>query len=240
MFGLSKKIKRPITCPIDEDKRIWMESSFLFLLNLFGKEETKKRRVLTPNAVHFPIRYDHSEKSAFETLQIIADQMEVPFNNIDLGFYDEKVQFLLEKSPEGIYYGKNEMDKFEILLSRGSLKEPERMVATLAHEVAHIKLLDDNNLDFNDEKLTDLTTVFFGLGVFNANEAFKNFKDSKTYGWNALGYLSQMEWGYALSLFAHIRGEKSPSWINHLAINVKGDFIQGQNFIAANDVIIPK
>lgn len=51
------------------------------------------------------------------------------------------------------------------------LDEPEHMIATLAHEIAHIKLLGENRMEENDEIMTDLKTLFFGLGVFNANAA---------------------------------------------------------------------
>ncbi len=86
--------------------------------------------------------------------------------------------------------------------------------------------------------MTDLTTVFFGLGIFNANAAFQTYNNVNTHGWRSLGYLSQMEWGYALALLAYIREEKNPEWINHLTLNVKSDFKKGHNFIEANPDLI--
>jgi hypothetical protein len=76
------------------------------------------------------------------------------------------------------------------------------------------------------EPLTDLTTMIFGLGIFNANATFQTFKDFVSYGWKSQGYLSQIQWGYALVLFAHVRGEHSPDWISRLTPNVKSDFFQ--------------
>jgi len=229
------KVYDPNGCPVEEDARIWLEKSFLFLLNLFGKDNTQKRTVLTPNSIDFPIRYDGSEESALQTLEIIANQMEVPIEQITLDFYDDTIRQITEGNPGGLYWGKGENGKFEISLVRKLLDEPENMVATLAHEVAHIKLLGEDRLMENDEPITDLTTIFFGLGIFNANAAFQTFADSKYYGWSTSGYLTQMEWGYALSLFAYIRKEDQPNWANHLATNVKADFRQGQNFILNNE-----
>ena len=140
----------------------------------------------------------------------------------------------------GLYWGKREDGKYEISLVRSKLAHPENMVATLAHELSHIKLLGENRLETNDEKLTDLVAVFFGLGIFNANAAFQTFRKIGSHGWRKMGYLSQMEWGYAMSLFAHIRGEQMPKWIDYLTLNIKGDFIQGQNFIRANEGLIFK
>ena len=255
MFGFFK-IKRPNTCPIPEDNRIWLERSFLLLLDLFGKENTKQRKVLIPHHSDFPIKYNGDEQTAFETLKIVAGQMEVAYNEIHLDFYDERVKEVSTGSPfgqgiflksakddngaAGLYWGKAEDGKYNISLVRSKFKQPESMVATLAHEIAHIKLLGENRLDKNDEKLTDLATIFFGLGIFNANEAFKTFRGVDYSGWRKMGYLTQMEWGYALSLFAYIREEENPGWIKHLTLNIQGDFIQGQNFILANEELVFK
>ena len=255
MFGFSK-IKRPDTCPIPEDNRLWLERSFLQLLDFFGVENTKRRPVLTPHYSDFPVRYNGEEASANQTLEIIARQMEINFEQIHLDFYDDPVNEISTGSPfgqgiflgaekdnagaAGLYWGKAADEKYDISLVRSKLLQPENMVATLSHELAHIKLLGENRIDKNDEKLTDLATVLFGLGIFNANAAFQTYRGIGYSGWRKMGYLSQMEWGYALSLFAHIRGERSPGWIDHLTINVKGDFIQGQNFITSNPGLILK
>jgi len=232
------KVYDPNGCPVEEAERIWIERSFLSLLTLFGEENTLTRQVLLPVTKDFPIKYDGSERAAFETLKVVARQMEVPIDKIKLDFFDKQLQYITDGSPGGFYYGKGENDKFEISVVRTLLNEPEDMVAVLAHETAHIKLLGEDRITENNEPLTDLTTIFFGLGVFNANAAFKTFADNKYWGWSQSGYLSQMAWGYALALFAYVRQEETPAWASHLCKNVKGDFIQGQNFIANNEEVV--
>ncbi len=224
--------------PIEDDNRLWIEKSFQFLLNTFGVEETKKRKVLIPHYSNFPIRYDGSENSASETLKIISNQMEVPFENISLDFYDDTIQKITEGSPGGLYWGKGENEKYEIWVVSSLLNEPENMVATLSHEIAHIKLLGENRLEQNDEPITDLATIFFGLGIFGANSAFQSSRDSQYYRWSTSGYLTQMEWGYALALFAYLRNELNPNWSSHLCANVKADFFQALNFITNNENLI--
>ncbi len=221
--------------PIAQEDRVRLENSFQLLVELFGRDNTQSRKVLVPDSVDFPVFYNGSEESAMRTLKIIANQMEVPFENIMLDFYEDDVRVITEGSPGGLYHGMGAHGKFEISIVETLLEEPEKMVATLAHEIAHIKLLGENRLEENDEPLTDLTTIFFGMGVFNANAAFQTFADSKYYGWSTSGYLTQMEWGYALSLFARLRGEDEPAWANHLCTNVRADFRQGQNFILNNE-----
>ena len=85
MFGFTK-INRPNTCPIPEDNRVWLENSFLLLLNMFGKEETQNRKLLVPHHSDFPVKYTGDEPSAFDTLRIIAKQMEISYDDIHLDF----------------------------------------------------------------------------------------------------------------------------------------------------------
>ncbi|RZJ28074.1 MAG: hypothetical protein EOO18_13370 [Chryseobacterium sp.] len=228
------RVYDPEGCPVEEDRRIWIERAFQLLLTLFGEAEIKKRTVLLPTGKDFPVNFDGSEQAAFETLQIVARQMEVPAEKIALDFYDENLQMITEGSPGGMYWGKGDTGKFEISLAKEVLATPENMIATLAHEIAHIKLLGEERINENDEPLTDLATVFFGLGIFNANAAFVSFRDARSLNWSTSGYLTQMEWGYALALFAILREEMEPEWINFLTTNIRADFKQGMQFILNN------
>jgi hypothetical protein len=227
-------------CPVHQQTRIWLENSFLALLRIFGEQQAQYRKVLTAERSDFPVRFDGSERAAFETLKIVATQMEIPADKIVLDFYDENLRRITEGTPSGLYWGKGESDKFEISVARTVLDDPEAMIAVLAHELAHVKLLGEQNVTENDELITDLTTIIFGLGVFNANAAFRTFNDAKHYGWSQMGYLSQMEWGYGLALFAYIRQELEPEWADYLCTNVKGDFFKGLQFIADHEDIIFK
>lgn len=74
----------------------------------------------------------------------------------------------------------------------------------------------------------DLLTVFFGLGVFTANSAFRfrQWSDGSLQGWRAerKGYLTEEMFGYALAVFAMMRGESSPAWGQFLEGSVKTYF----------------
>lgn len=178
-------------CPVTEYNRQWLEDAFILLLDFFGKENTQQRRILTPHHADFPISYDGTEHAAYETMKIVATQMEVPYETTELVYYDDRINEVSTGSPfdhkiylmsregdqnaSGLYWGRREDGKYEIWLNRGLLFEPENLVATLAHEIAHIKLLGENRIEVNNEPLTDLTTILFGLGIFNANAAFQSF-----------------------------------------------------------------
>src|SRR5574338_1674549 len=201
-------------CPIDVHMRLWMENNFLWLVKEFGKKNMASRIMLLPTPEHFPIKYDGSKDSMIKTAEIVANQMEININDIMLDIYEQNLHEFSggfgytifsqidkrsdEKLSAGMYFGKNKQGKYEIFIEKKNLSDPENLVATLAHEFSHIKLLGERRRIFNDEALTDLTPVIFGLGIFNANSSFKEHKTFNSYGYNSIGYLKQREWGYAL------------------------------------------
>ena len=215
-----------------------------------GKKKIKQVKVLTPTPDDFPIKYNGLNESAFSTLKIVAQQMELNSEDILLNIYSEGQTELdtggvvgnrlflqnieTEKYSGGLYFGKQEDNKYHIAIEKKILKDSISIVATLAHEIAHIKLLGEKRIDKNNEDLTDLITIVFGLGIFNANVSFQTKRDYDSWGWSKSGYLSQMEWGYGLALFAYIRGEKNPEWVNFLSKNIQSDFKKSFEFIHNN------
>jgi tetratricopeptide (TPR) repeat protein len=248
MFGFFRKNNNE--CPVNEDTREWMERCILWLTNSFGKENIRARKIIVPNFDNFPIKYNGQPQTAFETMKIVARQMEINPEEIHIDIYREGQReidtgsvmgnrmFLQNKEGEkysgGLYFGKQDDGKYHIAMEESKLKDPLQIVATLSHELSHIKLLGEKRIKQNNEHLTDLTTVIFGLGIFNANVSFQTKNSYDSWSWSKSGYLSQMEWAYALALFAHIREEENPDWINFLSRNIKSDFIKSANFIRNN------
>lgn len=249
MFGLFSR-KQDNECPIDAEMRIWMENAFLWLAGQFGQENIVTKQMLLPTPECFPIWYDGSKQSLIKTAELVARQMEINIEEISLDIYEQNIQKFTgdfghriwtevdkdsdEKLSAGLYFDKNDEGKYDILIEKKNLTDPENLVATLAHEFSHIKLLGENRLDLNDESLTDLTTVVFGLGIFNANSSFKEHKSFDGYGHNTIGYLKQREWGYALALYSFYRNEKNPDWVKFLTPNLKSDFRKSMDFIHVN------
>jgi len=245
MFGLFSK-KQP-ECPIDTNTRLWMEQAFVWLVQEFGQNNQLTKPLLFPTPEHFPIVYDGSHDSFIQTAHIVARQMDIDLATINLELYNESVQEIqsdigisIFTQPDdtsevpltaGLYFGKNAAGKYDVFIEKYNLNDPEKLVATIAHEFAHIKLLGEKQVSFNDESLTDLTTVIFGIGVFNANCAFREIKNFSVRGHSTLGYLKQREWGYALALFAQLREEKDPAWAKHLTPNIRSDFSKSQAYL---------
>ena len=125
MFGLFNNNDK--ICPVPEKTRKWIDLVFLWFFDSFGKEKIVDRRVLVPYYTDFPIKYSGNEDGALQTLEIIANQMEIKVDEINLDFYQEGVteisaggalgnSFYLQnderdKFSAGLYYGKNEDGK---------------------------------------------------------------------------------------------------------------------------------
>lgn len=242
--------KNKAICPIDQDMRFWMENAFLWLATQFSQDTILSKKVLVPTQQDFAVRYDGSQNSLIKTAEIVAAQMDINLEEVTLQIFDENIKSFdggmghrifteidnnsTDKLAAGLYFDKNKDGKYDIFIEQQNLLQPENLVATIAHEFAHIKLLGEKRLDYNDELLTDLTTVVFGLGIFNANSSFNFYQGYDGWGHNSVGYLKQKEWGYALALYAYYREDKSPGWVKYLSKNLQSDFKKSNAYIHAN------
>lgn len=235
LFGKSS----PRKCPIPKASQKWIETAFPFLVSLYGEEKIKHKKVLIPHYTDFPIRYDGGSKSAWDTLEIIAIQMEVDPDSIMLDIYADGTTSVSTGSPTGDkfflgsyedagdtdpnppYRGRQKDGKLHIMLEEQKLSFPERLVAYIAHEIARMRLMESPHPG-DDHQLADLTTMMLGLGVFNSNASFYTIRK---------GYVLQREWGYALALFAQLRREKDPAWAKHLTPNIRSDFSKSQAYL---------
>jgi len=68
----------------------------------------------------------------------------------------------------------------------------------MIHELSHIKLLEEKRMYEDDEELTDLLSVFFGLGIFSVNAVMPV---SSNAGLHKLGFLTPAIYGYAHALW---------------------------------------
>lgn len=111
---------------------------------------------------------------------------------------------------------------------------PMALVATISHELGHVLLIGDGRVSAHredHEPLTDLLTVFFGLGIFGANAAFEYSRDAGYARTARLGYLTEPMFGYALARYAWLRGERNPGWAGHLDTNPRTFLKRGLRFL---------
>jgi len=214
----------------------WLESSFEFLVTLFGEDWVLSAPLVLPNEQFFPRTYEATEEWGSYAFDRVRELMHVPEPGLFLEFIPDPTDELREAGVplEGRTSGAAGLHRTlqsndgrrgaHIAIRESLLKEPEKMVGTMSHELAHVLLLGGEKISRDHprmEPLTDLMTVFSGFGIFTANAAFEY--SSGTRGWRVsrAGYLSEREFGYALALFALRRGEKKPTWSKELRKNVR-------------------
>jgi hypothetical protein len=244
MFGFSPKL------PVTSEDREWADHAFDRLSLLLGRHRMLEAEVILPTEEHFPDLYDGSKETLEMMFQRICGYMGVKPEQVDLEvFADERAELrdLLpywsghSRGCAGLYVHATDESRMVIALNDSQLKDPLALVATLAHELGHAILLGKRLVHREEadmEQLTDLVTVFLGLGIFTANTAarFQQHDDGRKRGWSMqrLGYLPEQVCGYALAKFAFERGEDRPQWLKYLSTNVKADYKQSHAWLLRN------
>jgi len=237
-----------LTLPVTEEQRLWIDNSFDRLSKLLGRARMVNAEVVLPVAEHFPDPYDGTDEAVDVLFQRVCGYMQVDERQIDLEVFPDQAHELSTVvpfwhgdlgGPAGLYISATDQSRLVIAVKSSKLKNPLAVVATLAHELAHVILLGGNLVDRESpdmEPLTDLTTVFLGLGVFTANAAaqFEQHQDGRSQGWSMqrLGYLSEEMYGYALAKFALERGEDRPEWRKYLSTNVSAYCRQSSKWLS--------
>jgi hypothetical protein len=231
-------------CPVNDQEKEWLEDSGAWLLREFSIQIDNVRVVL-PTPEFFPDTYRGEEDDVRTLLGRVCSYMGVNADRLSLDLFSDEQKEMRHHLPSfesshrsaaGLY--REGEDIIRISLSTDYLSDPMTMVAVIAHELGHVLLLADQKIagDRKDhEPLTDLLTVFLGLGIFTANSAFRFTQWSGGFkqGWQVrrLGYLTEPMFGYALALFACARRESKPNWSKYLEGNAKHHFKSGLRYL---------
>jgi len=244
MLGFRPKL------PVTDDDRQWVNNAYDRLGRLLGRNRMLEAQVVLPTAEHFPDPYDGTEEGLHLLFQRVCRYMRVDQSQIDLEVFPDETTEMRDLLPfwssrsrgcAGLYVHGTEDARMVIAVKDSQLKDPLALVATLAHELGHAILLGKKlvNRDEADmEPLTDLVTVFLGMGVFTANTAarFQQHDDGRKQGWSMqrLGYLPEEVYGYALAKFASERREDRPAWVKHLGTNVRAYYKRSRAWLLSN------
>lgn len=238
-------------CPVDSEMQHWVDGRFQWLAEQLGKDVPRRARVILPTPAFFPDPYAGSREDADKIFARVAGYMGVDRGRFSLFIYEgdrrpvNAIGHWEGSSAAGLYLrdGGGEVAgarRAAIGIEALQLEDPMSLVATLAHEIGHEILIGEGRVsrDQNDhEPLTDLLTVFKGMGVFSANATIRDraWTSGTLAGWQTrrLGYLDQRTFGYALARFAWTRNEANPPWIKHVRLDVRTALKQGLKFLAA-------
>jgi hypothetical protein len=230
-------------CPVDVAQQQWIESRWQWLATEFGGSILREGPVVLPTVEYFPDPYRGTEDDARTVFERVCGYMRVDPGRIHLGFYSEAGPDLGEEfRVEGYRTGTAGLhragDEPQIWIESSRLDDPAGLVSTMAHELGHVHLISDGRVarDTEDhEPLTDLLTVYFGLGVIRANSYLREKRKAglkyTTWSLSRTGYLLAPAYAYALALFARDCDETHPAWARELRPDVRQPFTQGLRFL---------
>ena len=226
-------------CPVDASTKNWIESRFDWLTQELGLERLLKAQTIVPTKEFLPLTYECTDDGIHYLMQRVASYMDVDATTLKLGFYEDgtpQYEGIVNNRTAGLFTSAD--DKFEIWLEVNTLADPVCVIGTLAHEIGHVILLGQNRISAEEsdhEELTDLLTVFMGLGIFPANSVVydSSWTDGQWSGWSVgkRGYLSMDMYGYAMSLYTLARDDPKPAWAVHLRPDVRGALNRGVRYI---------
>lgn len=232
-------------CPVGEDERIWIEESLDWLTGQFG-EAVLRRGVLLPGDDRFPRPYRGGSDDVEQVVGLLFAHLGVDRTAVTVEVEEEDPgeRELLAHLPSAAWssrgaagHYRRSADGRPVITLTGELTaDPVALVAVLAHELGHHRLLGEQRIPAarrDGEPLTDLLTVFFGTGHFNANVAHRFTQTGGGWQRRRLGYLTQPMFGYALARYAWRRDETEPTWARLLDTNPRGYLREGLRYLGA-------
>lgn len=230
-------------CPVGEQERQWIEGSLDWLTGQFG-ERVLRQPVLLPDDPRFPRPYRDRPEDVRRVVDTLFAHLGVERAAVAVVMEetDPAERELRSHLPAAAYRSVSAAGHYQraadgrplITLTDELTADPVALVAVLAHELGHHRLLGEGRVRSgrrDGEPLTDLLTVFFGTGHFNANAAFRFAQDAHGWRRSAIGYLTQPMFGYALARYAWLRAEPEPAWARLLETNPRGYLREGLRYL---------
>jgi hypothetical protein len=236
---------RQADCPVRPVEQQWIEQSLDFFVREFGADRLRGEVVL-PTDDYFPGVYRGTREDVQAVLDRLCRHMGVDRAGVELEHYASDANPELEAAVPIESRGSGAAGHFRVRDGRSIIAvrddqaaRPMALVATIAHELGHARLLGERRIAperQDGEPLTDLLTVFFGMGIFAANAALDSWRDVKgEQGYtmtSRLGYLTEPMYGYGMARYAWLRGETDPAWARHLDTNPRTYLKRGLRHLA--------
>jgi hypothetical protein len=227
-------------CPVDPATRGWVDERWAWLEDQFGLERLLDTEVILPRPEYFPDPYHGTERDVRRMLDRVCGYMDIDPAAVCLSLYEDRNPVYegdWRHGTAGLYHP--EAGRFRIWVEVSNLNDPLALAGTLAHELGHVHLLGHGRISEeveDHEPLTDLLTVYFGLGVFTANSVLRenSWHAGAVSGWSMgrRGYLGMPVYGYAFALFARARGEDGSAWSAELRLDVRSAFKDAMRFLS--------
>ncbi|TWT79682.1 hypothetical protein CA13_10880 [Planctomycetes bacterium CA13] len=230
-------------CPVDAAAKQWIEERLHWLSDQFGHDTFTRRAVLLPTNDFFPDPMDGTEASVRNLLDQVCKYMDVNPNLVELEIFTNANELwlvnddgkYLPTGAAGLY--DEQVDRTIIHIETSEFMNLAGLVGTMAHELAHLRLMGERRVtgdEFDNELLTDLTAVFHGFGIFLGNSP-RNW-DSQYSNWRGTDlkrpeYMTLPMFAYALAHTAWFRDQPKPDWYPFLSFDLKPCFKQGLRYL---------
>ncbi len=230
------------SCPVDPVAKGWIEERLGWLADQFGLDVFTRRALVLPTPEFFPDEYNGTDDSVRALLDRVCAYMDADPGRVDLELFTDRADFWLVND-RGQYMAREAglydegAQKTVIHLETSQIADPMTLVGTMAHEIAHLRLLGEDRIfpdTFDNELLTDLTVVFHGLGIFLANVPRAWESDFTTWPGTEVRkpeYMTQPMFGYALAHTAWYRHQRRPEWTRFLRMDARASFNQGVRYL---------
>jgi hypothetical protein len=162
------------SCPVDPYAKAWIEDRLIWLRDEFGADDLYGGATVLPTQEFFPDPFDGTRKAAFDLFDRVCEYMGTD-SVISLEFFKPSPNplFLVNETGEAVSTeAAGQYEYLRIRINENELANVMSLVGTMAHELAHQRLMGEGRVtgdEFDNELLTDLTVVFKGLGIFLAN-----------------------------------------------------------------------
>jgi hypothetical protein len=226
-------------CPVESREQAWIEESMAWFRARFG-EEPLRQTVVLPTRDFFPGPYSGTTADIRPMVELMCQYAAVDVDMVSVELYGDSAEADLARVA-GLTYRSNsvaghyrrEAGRAVIGIDQTLVATPARLIATIAHELGHARLAEDNARE-DHEPLTDLLTVYLGMGIFTANACFDFSQDSGRQSTRRLGYLTEPMFGYGLACYAWLRAERQPNWATFLDTNPRAFLRRGLRYLADN------
>ena len=221
-FFKPKLRRRPVYL-IEPELRAWIYDSFRWALENFdAKFFWRDTQLVKPNDSFFPDRIENEidlVEKIFSRVKQYAGMSEWKTRLVaqrpgaDAKVAPTVAMANMPQTPAGTFSMSRLSGNAKITYDPRHVKEPEKLIATFAHELSHYLATDTRRTPpggkRNWEFATDLLSVYLGFGIFACNSAytFRQYMNFDSQGWETerIGYLSQEGLVYSLAVFCGLK-----------------------------------
>jgi hypothetical protein len=217
--------------PLEPREKAWVEVRMQWLADQFGIDRLVRAEVVQPTTTYFPDAYDGTPEAAQRYLDRLCGYMGVlpPF------------QLIVHDNQEmGGLSAQYELGTIHV--ARSLLGDAVALIATMAHALAHHLLFSQKRLSGDEpdrQWVSDLLPVFLGLGIFLGNATLRekchHAARHSGHSYGKFVYLTAPMLGYALAMFAWLRGEEEPAWESHLQRDVAATLRGSLRYLTATE-----